>query len=164
MSICDNPYSIPTIELTECVGISLATINSNFSNLTDEVCSTNTLLKGTSADYTVTDSRLVTLSALSPGIAKAWVVFNGTNPVSVYDTFNVASVTRTSTGTYTLSFVPAFKDTNYALVGTSFEKNNSNYTWLQPTTCTTSTAVINIHSHTNQPADPEYVSVLIYHN
>ena len=50
------------------------------------------------------------------GIAKAWVNFNGSGGATINGSFNVSSVTRNSTGNYTVTFTTAFVDSNYATV------------------------------------------------
>lgn len=57
---------------------------------------------------------LATQNGMS-GIAKAWVNFNGTNG-TVRGSFNVGSVTRNSTGNYTLNFTTAMPNTSYSPV------------------------------------------------
>jgi hypothetical protein len=52
------------------------------------------------------------------GIAKAWVNFNGGN-AAINGSFNVSSVTRTSTGRYAVNFSTAMPDANYAMAGFS---------------------------------------------
>ena len=47
------------------------------------------------------------------GIAKAWVNFNGST-AAIRGAFNVSSVTRVSTGVYTVNFTTNMADTNYA--------------------------------------------------
>jgi len=49
------------------------------------------------------------------GIAKAWVNFAGASG-TVNGSFNVSSVTRASTGTYTVNLTTAMPNANYALV------------------------------------------------
>lgn len=44
----------------------------------------------------------------------AWVMFNGVNPATIYDSFNVASVTRISTGVFEINFTTPMANTNYA--------------------------------------------------
>jgi hypothetical protein len=56
-------------------------------------------------------------SLLPASFFRAWVVFNGTNPASIISSFNVSSVTRTSTGAYTINFTTAMPDANYAVLG-----------------------------------------------
>jgi len=47
-------------------------------------------------------------------LCRAWVNFNGTSgSVAARASFNVSSVTRTSAGTYTITFTNAFTDANY---------------------------------------------------
>ena len=52
------------------------------------------------------------------GIAKAWVNFNGT-AATVTQAYNVSSITRNTTGTYTINFTTNLASANYAVVGNS---------------------------------------------
>jgi hypothetical protein len=49
------------------------------------------------------------------GSAKAWVNFNGTtaSPSTIRASYNVTSVTKNSTGNYTINFTNALADANY---------------------------------------------------
>lgn len=49
-----------------------------------------------------------------PSAPKAWVTFNGFSPLTITASFNISSVTRTSTGDYTINFATAFSNSNYA--------------------------------------------------
>jgi hypothetical protein len=176
MRLCDKPYSIPTIDIDECIGLSLATINTNFQDLKNEYCLNDSELATIETSFNTLSSNVISLSALSPGMAKAYVVFDGTRNISgnytmtgnrfLYSSYGVASVSSNRTGTYSLSFTRPFSNTNYALIGTSTETiSGSRYTWLQPTTYATTSAVINIHSDTDNVAtlaNTDYISVLIY--
>jgi hypothetical protein len=53
-----------------------------------------------------------------PGLAKAWVNFNGTvaTPSTIRSSLNVSSVTKNGTGDYTVNFTTAMTDTNYAFL------------------------------------------------
>lgn len=52
------------------------------------------------------------------GSAKAWVNFNGTtSPGTIRASYNVSSVTKNSTGNFTLNFTNALADANYAAAG-----------------------------------------------
>jgi hypothetical protein len=67
----------------------------------------------------------ITISTLSDGVnstsatnsirgsAKAWVNFNGVGGATIRSAYNVSSVTRTGTGTYTVNFTNAFANTDY---------------------------------------------------
>ena len=48
-------------------------------------------------------------------LCRAWVNFNGSGGASIRASFNVSSITRTSTGNYTVNFTNAMADTNYAV-------------------------------------------------
>lgn len=50
------------------------------------------------------------------GVAKAWVSFQGASG-TVLAGFNMSSVTRNSTGVYTLNFTTAMANANYAVTG-----------------------------------------------
>jgi hypothetical protein len=71
--------------------------------------------------------RAVTPSALrlSPGHARAWVVFNGFGTVAIINSHNVASITDRGLGKYTINFATPFGSSNYCWVGSSRQWNNS---------------------------------------
>ena len=168
-SICDNPYSIPSIDLDECIGTSLATINSNFQDLKESNCDTFDELNRIDNNLIELSAIASELSSYAPRFPKAWVYFNGTNE-EIYSSFNVAQVSSLSTGVYALSFTVPFNDTNYALIGTCHETLTGSsafyekYVWVQPTTFTTTSANINIHNSDGHYANPAYVSIVIYNN
>jgi len=59
------------------------------------------------------------------GSAKAWVDFVGSSG-SINSSYNVSSITRISTGIYTINFTNAFSDTKYTMVVGSEYQNASN--------------------------------------
>lgn len=68
------------------------------------------------------------------GIAKAWVNFNG-SPASptIRASLNVSSVTKISTGFYTVNFTTAFADTNYcAVLGHNLATDGSGDSGISP--------------------------------
>lgn len=58
------------------------------------------------------------------GSAKAWVNFNG-NAASIRASFNVSSVTRNTTGQYTVNFTNAMSDVNYVICGVANQAGNT---------------------------------------
>jgi hypothetical protein len=54
------------------------------------------------------------------GIAKAWVNYNGSTQ-TLNNSFNVSSVTRTSTGYFTVNFTTAMVNANYVVAGSVSE-------------------------------------------
>jgi hypothetical protein len=51
------------------------------------------------------------------GSARAFVNFNGITTATIRQSYNVSSVTRNSTGDYTINFTNAFANTNYTPFG-----------------------------------------------
>lgn len=49
-----------------------------------------------------------------PGVAKAWVVFNGTGTPAIRASHNVSSITDNGTGDYTINFTTPFSSANYS--------------------------------------------------
>ena len=65
--------------------------------------------------------------------ALAWVNFDGTtspgtnpSPVTIRSSYNVSSVTRTSTGLYTINFTNILADANYSAVMTGSDNGTLN--------------------------------------
>ena len=56
---------------------------------------------------------------------RAWVNFDGTGTPSIRASGNVSSVTRITTGRYTVNFATAMPDTNYSFVGICRRENDN---------------------------------------
>lgn len=54
---------------------------------------------------------------------KAWALINGTGTVSIYDSYNVSSITDNGTGDYTANFTSALSSVNYATAGSTPSAN-----------------------------------------
>ncbi len=52
-------------------------------------------------------------------IVKAWINFDGTGTISIYDSYNIASIVDNGVGDYDLNFDTDFADTNYVLAGSA---------------------------------------------
>lgn len=63
------------------------------------------------------------------GVVKAWINFDGTTN-TVRDSHNISSLTDEGTGEFTLNFTNNFADTNYCLVGTVQDENDSQFSVL----------------------------------
>jgi len=61
------------------------------------------------------------------GSAKAWVNFDGSGTPVIRASYNVASVTKTSTGVYTVTFSTAMPDANYVIPATSSSYGHASY-------------------------------------
>ena len=62
-----------------------------------------------------TDTGLFSTNNAYSGIAKAWVYFTGSTG-TVVNSFNVSSVTRNSTGNYTVNYTTSMPNANYAFL------------------------------------------------
>jgi hypothetical protein len=76
-------------------------------------------MAGTITISTLSDGTNST-SATNPilGSARAWVNFAGLT-AAINASYNVSSVTKDSTGTFTVAFTNAFSDANYAPIGSA---------------------------------------------
>jgi hypothetical protein len=80
---------------------------------------------------TISNGTVSTSSAnVIQGSAKAWVSFQG-NPVTIFASYNVSSITRFTTGDYTINFTNAFSDKYYSCSGTASNGSvaNANCYW-----------------------------------
>jgi hypothetical protein len=105
--------------------------------------------------------------------ALAWVKFNGITTVTVNASYNVSSVTRTTTGTYVINFTNALTDANYVpQFAYSSLSNSSSLTiyaqgasqYSAPNAQTTSSLGIYCTDYTNTLRDVGGVYVAIFGN
>lgn len=80
----------------------------NNADLATDAVSTSKILNGA-----VTTAKMG--SAEQSGLCKAWVNFDGTtaSPSTIRGSYNVSSITKGSTGNYTVNFSTALTDGNY---------------------------------------------------
>jgi hypothetical protein len=107
--------------------------------------------------------------SLQQTVAKAWVSFNGTTtPITINSSYNVASITDNSVGSYTVNFSSPMANTNYAVLITARDYNSDIYAMNLAAMNSTSSKTINsvsIVSNYNRTGayvdSPEY-NVLIF--
>ena len=68
----------------------------------------------------------VATTFVTNGSAKAWVNFNGTGTIAARDSFNVASLTDSSTGNYVINFSNNFANANFSAVAAKGNNSGSN--------------------------------------
>lgn len=96
-------------------------------------------------------------------LCRAWVNYKGTSTQSIRASFNVSSVTYSSTGTYVVNFSTAMPDTNYILCGTGDDTAaNSGVLRQINATKTTTACGINTCLPGASVADAVNVSVAIF--
>jgi len=98
-------------------------------------------------------------------LAKAWANWDGSTG-TIRASYNVSSVTRTATGTYTVAFTSALANADYAVVcGTSAANgaNDGGYMGIQNgTTPTTSSFGLVTDGRTTGEYDPTYAMVAVF--
>jgi len=171
-NISPNAPEVTTILKTECIGNSLATINNNFDNLRNSICTIDNFV---AAENTRLDKLDTSLGGIStPQLAKAFVIFdatkdiNGTTEASPTVTqrypinkYNVSNVLRNGVGDYTVSFVTsAFTDNTYLMVGTT--RRPCYVTYHSTALPSTGSIQINVVTPGNVPTDTNLVSLIFY--
>jgi hypothetical protein len=98
------------------------------------------------------------------GSARAWVSFNGLGGASIYNSYNVSSVTRTGTGTYTANFTNALSVTNYCtqLTGGGYGSGGSVYGLDENTLLTTSVSFRARANNTGSAVDENPMCVSVF--
>jgi hypothetical protein len=96
------------------------------------------------------------------GSAKAWANWNGSSG-SIRSSYNVSSVTRISTGQYTVSFTNALSNANYSVAGAAYN-NNAGGESLRINTAPTASSVQVLTSSSGNAFDSTYSTVVIFGN
>lgn len=91
------------------------------------------------------------------GSAKAWVDFNGST-AAIRASYNVSSVTRTTTGTYTVNLTSAMADANSATVAIAGGQNR--FASAYPSA--TNTIAVTTATNAGSLIDETYVSVVLF--
>lgn len=60
-----------------------------------------------------------------PGMAKAWVIFNGTGTPSILASYNVASITDNATGDWTVNLTTAMSSVNFGVIVSAHRNGGS---------------------------------------
>ena len=101
--------------------------------------------------------------------ARAWVTFDGsTTPPSILSSANVASVSRSSTGLFTITFTSNMPNANYAVAGMAFDSSSSAVVNIRsaPTASSFSVRVTGLSASagtaSTSPVNSEYVSLVVF--
>ena len=96
-------------------------------------------------------------------LCRAWVNFNGSTAART-GSFNVSSVTRASTGVYTISMTNALPDTAYAVVGTAGQStaNIIGSPWTNNGTITSSSFFVSCVNYTGSYTDQTTISITVF--
>jgi len=106
----------------------------------------------------------VAMQYVANGSAKAWLSYKGTSTNSIYDSFNVSSVSDDATGEYTPTFSSAFNGANdYALAGFGQgDTAGGTRTVSGMGTPTTTTRQIETNNHSNTDIDCSHVQISVH--
>lgn len=101
--------------------------------------------------------------------ARAWVTFNGsTTPPSILSSSNVASVSRSATGLFTITFTSNMPTANYAVAGMAFDATDSIVVNLraQPTVSSFDIRVTDLSpfagTASTSPSSSAYISLVVF--
>lgn len=131
------------------------------TSFTSAVLAANSVGATQIANGSVTASKLGTNEQKQ--ICKAWVNFNGTtSPGTIRSSYNVSSVTKISTGIYTVNFTTTMADTNYSAVVCPCV--SLSYSVWADSFLTTSARIGCYTSGTTNPLDLSMLSVQIFGN
>jgi hypothetical protein len=84
----------------------------------------DTLTGKTSAgDITVTSEGGAATMQLQQGLAKTWVNFNGTGTIATRDSVNIASMTDSGVGKFSMNLSNAMSNDDYAMSGCVFHSD-----------------------------------------
>ena len=100
-------------------------------------------------------------------LAKAWVNFNGTltSPITPRANYNISSVTKNSTGNYTLNFATALADANYSVTASGNFFTGNSWVAAPYSGGTKSTSAVQIATVNNGSySDLSDISVTIFGN
>jgi hypothetical protein len=162
----------------------LAALNAASKGYVDAVAATRLPLTGgtLTGNLTLTTAAIITLSknpvgALEattkqyvdnrPGLAKAWVNFNGTvvTPSTIRSSLNVSSVTKNGTGDYTVNFTTAMTDANYSAVAIGSNENGGiAYSLMGASAITTGSVKINASRPSVGNTDQSIMCVQVFGN
>jgi len=133
----------------------------NTGGVTSIVAGTGISINQGTGAVTVTNSSTVNASQL----AKAWANWAGSSG-TINSSFNVSSVTRNSTGVYTVNITSALTNANYAVIcGTSSADGNNDGGWMgikNGTTLSTTSFQLATDGRATGEYDPTYAMVAVF--
>jgi hypothetical protein len=144
------------------MAITISGDSPNFANvaITTGTITTGTITTGTITTLNAPTGVLATQNGMT-GIPKAWVKFVGSTG-AISSSFNVSSVTRGSTGHYTINFTTALANANYAVGGMVFNQTSGNGTRSLASEGTPTTSALQVFNMTfNGSQEDANASVIV---
>jgi hypothetical protein len=122
MTFCNDQNSIATIDINECLGNSLVTINANFTTLKDEICLQDKNINTLESEKELLSSYVSTLSSQLNTLPKCLVNFN--KAATIVKSQGINNVVKSSTGIYRVFFSNSFTNTKYLTIGSTIPETN----------------------------------------
>ena len=143
----------------DCVGINTSTTNSAYgAYIRKSVYTTGYLV--------LNGAVTVNPSGSMPGqFARAWASFYSRGSITIYNSVNISSVSYSSVGTYTVSFVTAFPSNRYTGAMTPSVGTSSGYPAIAstPTNLTTNYYTVFINDTNANSVDPNTMQVTCFY-
>jgi len=119
---------------------------------------------------TVQQTNAITMTGGVPPYyaARAWVTFEGGSPPSILSSANVASVSRTATGLFTITFTSNMPNANYAVAGMAFDSVSSVVVSLRSARTVSSFDIrvtglsASSGSASTGPSNSDYISLVVF--
>jgi hypothetical protein len=156
MSFCSNPHSLAFIDLGELIGKSLNTINTNFSILTQQICSENTHILKIQDIYSSLQNRLSHLQDELRGSPIAYVLFDGAG--NFFSGKRISVVNKLATGTYQVFFSTAINSPYLTIP----ENISSTQTHTSITNETINSVIVTNRQLNGNLVDPEKISLTFF--
>lgn len=160
MNICFRPSPIREIQLNECIGNSLPTLNTNFKLLEQTSCLIDNRLSSSNINYTFLNTKTIALFSLESQLMWASITMS---PELTSFTSNISNFTQQSTGRYRINFTnPVSSSLVYSVFGTAYSTNSSINLFVTTASYWTDAVDIIIRDNNYQNRNPDFISISIY--
>ena len=122
---------------------------------------TTSMAINTSGQVSIRGEGSATTTNLQQGLAKSWILFDGSGTPSSRDSFNIASIGDDATGLYTLNLTNAFSDGNHCDVGSNSNGMVITHNDGNPTLAAAGTSLVNSKATTTSDIDSGHISVML---
>jgi len=162
MTFCNDQNSITTIDINECLGNSLVTINANFTTLKDEICLQDKNINALEAENELLSSYVSTLSSQLNTLPKCLVNFN--KAATIVKSQGINNIVKSSTGVYRVFFSNAFTNTKYLTIGFTIPETSvpESACFLFVVNETTTYVDIETRDVFGSLADPYFINLLFF--
>ena len=120
MSFCTDPNSIISIDINECVGNSLTTMNANFNIIKNEICDQHSNVISNESEKNILTNQVISLSSQLNLIPNCSVKFNDEGTIISGEA--ISNVERLSTGIFRVFFNNHLNDTNYLTIASNISE------------------------------------------